>query len=55
MSVTNEEELSYTENTLIAVSNVTECDTFNVSVTASSKNYKSATRFKGNEGSKMTS
>ena len=55
MSVTNEEKLSYAENTLIAVSNVTECDTFNVSVTAlfilNSKNYRSATKIKRNKGS----
>lgn len=61
MSVTSEEEsliLSYALNTHTEVSNVTECDTFNVSVTAlfilNSKNYRSAARTKRNEGSEQT-
>ena len=58
MSVTNEEESLILSNTLIEVSDVTECDTFNVSVTAlfilNSKNYRSATRTERNEGSKLT-
>ena len=56
VSVAFEEEILIllVENTLIEVLNVTECDTFNVSVTASSKNYRSlrsATRTERNEGS----
>ena len=57
VSVTYEEEILilFVENTLIEVLNVTECDTFNVSVTAlfplNSKNYRSATRTERNEGS----
>ena len=61
VSIAFEEEIliQYVENTLIEVPNVTECDTFNVSVTAlfslnsNFKNYTSATRTEGNEGSKL--
>ena len=44
--------IQYVKNTLIEVSNVTGCDTFNVSVTVLDlKNYRSTTRTEGNEGS----
>ena len=57
MTVTNEEGslIQYTVvlHTHTEVSNVTECDTFNVSVTAILRDYRSVTKVEGNEGSKL--
>ena len=58
MTVTNENgsliEHDVVLYTHTEVSNVTECDTFNVSVTAILRDYRSVTKVEGNEGSKLT-
>lgn len=51
--VTNVEgnEIHYTNETFIYIANVTECDAFNVNVTALLAQYESTSSIRGNNGS----